>query len=134
MVFSSLSSIFVDIESSLYFSMSTEGVFELRTYYCHPGRLEALHRRFQDVALPIWKKYGIQQAGFFTTMGMEDDKLVYLLRWESVEQKNEVWGRFRVDPEWEEKRQNSELPENGGPIVDRVVSEMLSPTSYSIVK
>ena len=35
-------------------------IVELRVYHCLPGRLPALHERFQNVTLPLWEKHGIE--------------------------------------------------------------------------
>ena len=41
-------------------------IYELRVYHCVPGRLPDLIKRFDTLTLPLWKKHGIQQAGFWT--------------------------------------------------------------------
>lgn len=43
-------------------------IIELRVYHCAPGRLPALNQRFQNTTLAFWEKYGIRQAGFYTTL------------------------------------------------------------------
>ena len=43
-------------------------LYELRIYHCPPGRLPALLKRFDTITLGIWKRHGIQQAGFWTTL------------------------------------------------------------------
>jgi len=43
-------------------------IYELRVYHCVPGRLPDLVKRFDTLTLPLWKKHGIQQAGFWTTL------------------------------------------------------------------
>ncbi|MDE2353699.1 MAG: NIPSNAP family protein, partial [Betaproteobacteria bacterium] len=43
-------------------------IYELRIYHCAPGRLPALNARFEQVTLKFWEKYGIRQAGFWTTL------------------------------------------------------------------
>ncbi|MFP6693826.1 MAG: NIPSNAP family protein, partial [Pirellulales bacterium] len=40
--------------------------FELRTYTTHPGRLDALHKRFRDHTNGIFKKHGMQLVAFWT--------------------------------------------------------------------
>ncbi len=42
-------------------------LYELRVYHCVPGRLPDLLKRFDTITLGIWKRHGIEQAGFWTT-------------------------------------------------------------------
>jgi hypothetical protein len=59
-------------------------IYEMRIYRCVPGRLPALLQRFEKVTLNLWKKHGIRQAGFWTTLiGDSNHELTYLLAWES---------------------------------------------------
>jgi NIPSNAP len=41
---------------------------ELRIYCCVPGRKPALLSWFENETLRLWKKRGIRQAGFWTTL------------------------------------------------------------------
>ncbi|MGI9522893.1 MAG: NIPSNAP family protein, partial [Hyphomicrobiaceae bacterium] len=43
-------------------------LYELRLYDCAPGRLPALLNRFENTTLKIWERFGIRQAGFWTTV------------------------------------------------------------------
>jgi len=38
-------------------------VFELRTYYAHPGKMEALHARFRDHTNKLFVKHGMTLIG-----------------------------------------------------------------------
>ena len=63
-------------------------LYELRTYYCAPGRLPALNDRFEKITLDFWKKYGIKPVGFWTTLiGPHNQALTYMLQWESLAQR-----------------------------------------------
>ena len=60
-------------------------LYELRVYHCIPGRLPDLLKRFDTITLGIWKRHGIEQAGFWTTaIGDSNQALYYLLKWESL--------------------------------------------------
>src|SRR6516225_9101066 len=60
-------------------------IYEMRIYRCVSGRLPALLQRFEKVTLSLWKKHGIRQAGFWTTLiGESNHELTYLLAWESL--------------------------------------------------
>jgi len=107
-------------------------IHELRIYHCVPGRLPALLNRFDTITLKLWEKHGIRQAGFWTMLvGDSNQDLYYLLEWESLAEREEKWNKFAADPEWLEKRAETE---KDGQIVAKVVNYMLQPTSFSSVK
>ena len=107
-------------------------IHELRIYNCVPGRLPALLNRFDTITLKLWEKHGIRQAGFWTMLvGDSNQDLYYLLEWESLAEREEKWNKFAADPEWLEKRAETE---KDGQIVAKVVNYMLQPTSFSAVK
>ena len=107
-------------------------IHELRVYHCVPGRLPALLKRFETKTLKIWEKHGIRQAGFWTILiGDSKQTLYYLLAWESLAEREKKWNAFMADPEWIAARTESE---KDGPILARVVNEILQPTAFSAVK
>ena len=109
-------------------------VFELRTYYTHPGRLDALNARFRDHTGKLFQKHGMELVGFWTPADEKDgksDKLVYLLAYPSRDAAKASWKGFSDDPEWKKAREASE---KDGPIVKKVESVYLDPTDYSAIK
>ena len=107
-------------------------IHELRVYRCVPGRLPALLDRFDKITLKIWERHGIRQAGFWTVgIGESNQTLYYLLAWESLAERERKWDAFAADPEWLEKRAETE---KDGAIVASVANEILLPTSFSSVK
>ncbi len=44
-------------------------VFEIRTYTAEPGKLDALHSRFRDHTLEIFKKHGMHSVAYFAPTG-----------------------------------------------------------------
>ena len=55
-------------------------IYELRIYRCVPGRQRALLARFENETLRIWRKHGIRQAGFWTTLiGKSSQEITYML-------------------------------------------------------
>ncbi|MGN6390482.1 MAG: NIPSNAP family protein [Burkholderiaceae bacterium] len=105
---------------------------ELRIYHCAPGRLPALHARFERVTLGFWKKYEIRQVGFWTTLvGPSNHALTYLLQWESLAERERKWQAFSSDPEWLAARAASEAE---APIVERIENQLLVPTAYSALR
>lgn len=107
-------------------------IYELRIYKCLPNRMPALLKRFEDVTLDMFKKHGIRQAGFWTTLiGESNVNLFYLLAWESLAEREKKWTAFATDPEWIAKRAESE---RDGPIVAELSTQFLEPTKFSAVK
>ena len=64
-----------------------EPVYELRTYTCEEGRLEALHTRFRDHTMELFEKHGITNLAYWTPTDAETSKttLIYVIRHESRE-------------------------------------------------
>lgn len=107
-------------------------IYELRQYHCIPGRLPALLARFEHHTLELWKKHGVRQAGFWTTLiGLSNQELTYMLAWESLAERETKWAAFMADPAWIKARADSE---KDGPILANIVSQFLTPTSFSAVK
>lgn len=107
-------------------------IHELRVYECVPGRLPALLKRFEAITLKLWEKHGIQQAGFWTVLvGESNQTLYYLLAWDSLAEREKKWNAFASDPEWLQKRAETEAD---GAIVARVSNQILQPTAFSSVR
>src|SRR5215469_5794197 len=107
-------------------------LYELRIYHAVPGRLPDLLKRFDTITLGIWRKHGIEQAGFWTTgIGDSNQTLYYFLKWDSLADREKKWNAFQADPEWISARAETE---KNGPIVARVENSILQPTNFSAVK
>lgn len=107
-------------------------IYEYRAYTCLPGRLPALLTRFETVTLGFWERYGIRQAGFWTTeIGASNQVLHYLLQWESMAEREERWGAFQADPDWIAARAASETPDK---IVESIRNEFWKPAAFSSVR
>jgi len=107
-------------------------IYELRVYHCVPGRLPALLKRFDTITLKLWEKHGIRQAGFWTVaVGESNQDLYYMLQWESLAERETKWDAFASDPEWLEKRSETE---KDGQIVASISNSFLQPTSFSSVQ
>ncbi len=107
-------------------------IYELRVYHAMPGRMPDLLKRFDTITLGIWERHGIRQAGFWTVLvGESNQDLYYLLAWESLAEREQKWSAFQVDPEWHEKRAQTEA---NGPLISGYTNSFLQPTSFSSVK
>jgi hypothetical protein len=105
-------------------------VFEMRTYYCHPGRLEALNKRFREHTNRLFVKHGMELVGYWMPID-KPDILVYVLAYPSRAAATKAWADFRGDADWNAARKASETD---GPIVLKVDSVYMSPTDYSPIK
>jgi hypothetical protein len=106
-------------------------VYELRTYFTLPGKLDALLARFRDHTVNLFEKHGMVNVGYWVPLDAKDgagDKLVYLLQHKSREAAAASWKTFGADPVWQAARTASEA---NGKIVDHVVSVFVTPTDYS---
>ena len=109
-------------------------VFELRTYYTHPGKLEVLHKRFREHTIGLFKKHGMTIVGFWTPTSPPEaaaNTLVYVLAYPSAEAREASWKAFLSDPEWIAARDASE---KNGKILTKIDSVMMKATDYSDLK
>lgn len=111
-------------------------VYELRTYYAAPGKLEALHARFRNHTIDIFKKHGMGVVAFWVpvdqnTGAATGNTLVYILSYPSLDARKQAWDEFNTDPEWVAVRTESE---KDGKLVEKVESVFLAPTDYSPMK
>lgn len=107
-------------------------IVEMRTYHCAPGRLPALHERFTSITLGFFEKYGIEQIGFWTHLtGPSNQALTYLLKWDSLADREAKWNAFQSDADWLAKRAASEAQVI---IVERIETQFLAPTAYSALR
>ena len=108
-------------------------VFEIRTYYAMPGKMQDLHARFRDHTCKIFKKHDMTLIGFWVPTNPKDaeEKMVYIMAFPSEEAGKKSWDAFRKDPEWIAARDASE---KNGKLVAKVESVYLNPTDYSPIK
>jgi hypothetical protein len=108
-------------------------VYELRTYHCMPGRLEALKARFRDHTTKLFAKHGMKNIGYWIPADAPDSQntLTYILAHESRDAAKKSWTEFNNDPEWKAIRDASEKE---GKIVEKVDSTYLTPTDFSPLK
>jgi len=104
-----------------------KAVYELRTYTTHPGRLPALHKRFRDHTMRIFKKHGMTNVMYWTPIDQENT-LSYVLKHDSREAAKKSWEGFRKDEEWQKVFKESH---KDGKIVMKVESVFMKATDYS---
>jgi len=107
-------------------------VFELRTYTCNEGRLDALKARFRDHTIEIFKRHGMESIGYWVPEGdRSKNTLIYIIAHSSREQARKNWAEFSADPEWKKVAADSE---KDGKIVQHVDSVFMTPTDFSMLK
>ncbi|MBS1872388.1 MAG: NIPSNAP family protein [Acidobacteria bacterium] len=108
-------------------------VFELRTYTCVDGRLDALKKRFREHTIKLFDKHGMTSIGYWTPQDGPTSKntLIYILAHPSREAARKSWDAFRADPEWVKVRTASEAD---GKIVDHVDSVFMDAADFSPMK
>jgi hypothetical protein len=108
--------------------------FELRTYYAVPGKLEALHARFRNHTMGLFKKHGMEVVGFWGATDKEqgsENTLLYVLAFPNRAARDRAWASFVADPEWLRVRAESE---KDGKILEKLESVILMATDYAPVK
>ena len=108
-------------------------VFEIRTYTTEEGKLDALHARFRDNTMRIFKKHGMTSVGYFapTDEPLSKNTLIYVLSFPSRDAAKQSWKDFVSDPEWQKVAKESEA---NGKIVSKITSVFADATDYSPLK
>jgi hypothetical protein len=108
-------------------------VFEMRTYYANPGKMQALHERFRKHTNKLFEKHGMTLIGFWSPIDEKEAevKMVYILAYPSKEAAAKSWKAFGSDPDWKKAKAASEVD---GVLVAKVESVYLNPTDYSPIK
>jgi hypothetical protein len=103
-------------------------VQEWRIYDAMPGKLPDLHNRFATHTLGLFAKHGITSIGYWTEVFGTSNRLVYMLGYPSLGDREKSWAAFLKDPDWQAARAASE---QNGPLVAKLGSCILRPTVYS---
>lgn len=103
-------------------------VQEWRVYDAMPGKLGALHDRFANHTTVLFKKHGMEVIGYWTEDVGLSGRLVYMLGYSSLGEREKCFAAFGADPEWRKARAESEVD---GPLVETIYSSILRPTAYS---
>ena len=108
-------------------------VFEIRTYYTLPGRLDALHKRFREHTMKLFEKHGMTNVAYWTPQDSpgKDNTLVYVVAHASREAAKKNWAEFIADPEWQKVAEESQ---KDGKIIEKIESVFVDATDYSPMK
>jgi hypothetical protein len=104
-------------------------LFELREYQAMPGKIVNITERFGGFTCAAFKKHGFRQVGYWLNrIGGNDHQLIYMLAWESLNERVQKFDTFAKDPD--RARVFAESEKNG-PIVEQVTTTILRPTAFS---
>jgi hypothetical protein len=119
--------------------------FEMRTYHAAPGKLDALHARFRDHTISLFKKHGIESVAYWTVAprrgsgaairrprrgreAPEGHARVHH-RLPHRRRPRQAVDRVRArTPAWAKAKTESE---KDGPLVEKVEQVFMTPTDYS---
>lgn len=116
------------------FAFGQNRIFELRTYTCNDGKLEALKARFRDHTIEIFKRHGMESIGYWIPQDPEKSKttLIYIISHASREQATKNWREFGADPEWKKVAAESEV--NGKILAKPPESVYMDAADFSQIK
>ena len=103
-------------------------LFEMRTYYAAPGKLDALHARFRDHTLKLFEKHGMTNIGYWVPTDNADNKLIYVLAFPDRDVREKAFKSFGADPDWQKAFKDSE---KDGKLVTKIENLFLTATDYS---
>jgi hypothetical protein len=123
----------IDAESDELDQGGITMIYESRRYECFPGKLPALQVMMEKMALPTFEKYGMQFIGAWSVIsGEQDGTLIYLLAFDSLDDRMKKWEDFHKDEWW--NAQKKATHEKEGPLVARQTTTFLKPAAYSPLK
>jgi hypothetical protein len=109
-------------------------IFELRTY--ESNNLTAAARKikmFDDGESNIFKRLGMNPVFFGETIvGRNMPNLTYMLSYDSLAHREELWKKFSADPEWQKMRANPDLVD--ALVVSNISNSILRPLPFSPIR
>ena len=106
----------------------SSNVQELRVYDAMPGKLPALHNRFSNHTMRLFERHGIENVAYWTEVVGTSNRLVYMLGYPSLGDREKGWASFQADPDWVSARTESE---KDGPLVRVSRHSIMRLTPYS---
>lgn len=106
-------------------------VYELRTYYPAPGKLDALNARFRNHTMKLFEKHGMRNVAYWNeqpTKEVPEGRLIYVLAHRSRDAASASWKTFGADPEWRAMVAKSEAD---GKLVAKIDSVFMTMADYS---
>lgn len=119
--------LFILIEIAAFSQNEDNRLYELRTYYTHPGRMNALIKRFTNHTTALFEKHGMTNVGYWLSTA-DSNKMMYVMSYPSLSARDTSWKYFMADPVWQKVAKDSELD---GKILVKVESAYLKLTDFS---
>ena len=101
---------------------------ELRIYDAVPGKLPALHDRFAKHTTGLFQKHGMEVIAYWTDEVGTGNRLVYMLGYAGLGEREKSWAAFQSDSEWQ--RVVAESHKDGW-LVRQSCSTIMRRTAYS---
>lgn len=108
-------------------------IYELRQYESQPSMVSKLQELFDRAVVPGFKRVGIQLVGGWFTISGVGGTLLYMLAFDSMEDRMAKWDTFVNDPGWVQQRK-SLYDEWGGTPIAHQTNMFLKPASFSPLK
>ena len=109
-------------------------IFELRTY--ESNNFQSLRKKvkmFNDGEAGIFQRLGMSPVFFGeTVVGRNQPSLTYMLSYESLAAREQLWAKFGADPEWKKLRGTPGLSD--AEIVSNISNAILRPATNSQIR
>jgi hypothetical protein len=104
-------------------------IYEIRIYEAHEGRADAMKARFKTEVVKRFPLHGIELLGVFES-NSETNRLTYLTRFASEDDRGKAWAAFGADPGWRAVKAASEVD---GPLLKNQTVSVLSPAMAGLL-
>ena len=106
-------------------------VYEMRTYYAPPGKLDDLHARFRDHTTKLFEKHGISNVAYWVPTDEPKSKntLIYVISHNDRDASKASWQAFINDPVWKAAAAASE--KDGKILAERPTAIFMKLMDYS---
>lgn len=98
-------------------------IYEVRIYEAADGKADAMKARFKNEVVKRFPLHGIELLGVFESEA-EANRLTYLTRFASEDDRTKSWASFGADPDWRAVKAASEVD---GPLLKSQSVSVLSP-------
>ena len=101
---------------------------ELRFEHTLPGKVSALNDRYANHTMALFDRHGIKSVGYWRELVGIHQRLVSMLEYPSLGDREKSWAALEADPEWQRVQADSE---RNGPLVRECQSSILRLTPWS---
>lgn len=100
-------------------------VYELRIYQVGAGRMADMDAMMSRDCTPVFKRHRIPRpsGAWMASAGPRLPAYIWMLRWPSLEERNQGWAAFGADAEWQQIRRKAHEP---GELTVRIDTQFLA--------